>query len=253
MKQWNYAEDDQSKGPIPEDELIQLIESGRLPRNTLVWTEGQADWQPASEIDGLLPVELLPIAAEPLPSPLRTKREPNDYEPTGEQIRPWIRNWARGVDFMLFSFCVGIVIGLVNEAALDRINDTVFGVIMLLAYIVVEPLMLMSWGTTPGKFLLNVHLRNDDGSKLSYSQGIIRSLGVAAKGQGLGIPLISLVTLICSYNRLTNQGQTAWDESGNHTVSHREISGWRMLILILLFASFIALIVWETQSEIAGY
>jgi hypothetical protein len=132
-------------------------------------------------------------------------------------------------------------------------NDTVFGIILLLAYIPVEPLLLMSWGTTPGKFLLNIQLRNVDGSKLSFSQGIMRSVGVVIKGQGIGIPLVALITHIYAYKRLLNQGQTVWDESGNHTVAHRDISGWRMLILVLFLAAVVALIVWEVQSELPAY
>jgi uncharacterized RDD family membrane protein YckC len=254
MKQWNYAEGDQIKGPIPEDELIQLIQSGRLPKNALVWTEGQQDWSPASEINGLLPPELQPSLDESLPSNQRVKRINNsDFEPSGEQQRPWIRYWARLVDFLLFSLLVGFIIGFIDESILDNTNDTVFGIILLLAYIPVEPLMLMSWGTTPGKFLLNVRLRNDDGSKLSYNQALIRSTGVVMKGQGVGIPLLSLVTHIYAYKRLTNQGITAWDESGDHTVAHKEISGWRALILILILLGFIGLIVWQVQAELPTY
>lgn len=253
IEQWNYAESDQSKGPVSEDELIQLIQSGRLPRNTLVWTEGQADWQPASEIAGLLPAELAPSPSELLPPTLRTKGTPDDFAASGEQLRPWIRYWARLVDFLIFSLIVGVIFGIINEAALNRMNDTVFGIILLLAYIPVEPLLLMSWGTTPGKFLLNIQLRNEDGSKLSFSQGIMRSVGVVIKGQGIGIPLVALITHIYAYKRLLNQGQTVWDESGNHTVAHRDISGWRMLILVLFLAAVVALIVWEVQSELPAY
>jgi len=72
-------------------------------------------------------------------------------------------------------------------------------------------------------------------------------------GQGVGIPLISLITHILAYNRLTDRGITQWDESGNHSVAHREISGWRACLIILFFIGFIALIAWDTQSSLQGY
>ena len=111
----------------------------------------------------------------------------------------------------------------------------------------------MSWGTTPGKALLNIRVRNEDRSKLSYGQGLARCFNVVVKGQGLGIPLIALVTHILAYNRLTSQGITSWDESGNHTVAHREISAWRVLIALLILIGAIALIAWDTQSSLQGY
>lgn len=252
MKQWHYTESDEIQGPIPQDELSQMLESGKVSPHTLVWTEGQGDWQPASTIEELAPFTKSATLVDHRPETMR-KVAKDDFEASGEQLRPWIRNWARGVDFLLFSLFVGFAIGIVNETALDQLNDTLAGIILLLAYTTVEPLMLMTWGTTPGKFLLNIRLRNADGSKLSYSQGLTRSFNVVIKGQGVGIPLLSLVTHIMAYNRLVNQGSTAWDESGNHTVAHREIDGWRACAVILFYIGFFALIVWGAQSDLPTY
>ena len=72
-------------------------------------------------------------------------------------------------------------------------------------------------------------------------------------GEGIGIPLISLITHIAAYNRLSQQGITSWDESGNHTVEHREIDAWRVIVAVLFFIGFIALITWDAQSGYQGY
>ncbi|MFQ3224766.1 MAG: putative RDD family membrane protein YckC [Lentimonas sp.] len=253
MKEWHYAESDQTTGPISEAELIQLFESGRLPKHSLVWTEGQADWLPASEIDELTPRVTAPTHNTRLAPRREIRDSDDDFIPTGEQLRPWIRNWARGIDFILFSVGAGLAIGVIYAPALDQIPEMIFGIILLIAYLFVEPIMLMSWGTTPGKFLLSVRLRNEDGSKLSYGEGLTRSFKVLTLGQGLGIPLISLVTHILAYNRLTNRGITAWDESGNHRIAHREISAWRALVIIAIFIGSIALTLRDAQSSLQGY
>lgn len=249
MKQWNYAEAGEIKGPISESELTERIESGTLPTNTPVWTEGQADWLPAHQINGLFDPSKLPLGAGHHEA-FNTESVDNSFEPDGEQIRPWIRYWARTFDFIGFCVVAGIVAGLIFPTAFEQMNDTAMGILMLFVYILVEPLILMTWGTTPGKFFFNIRLRNDDGSKLNYNQGLVRSAKVVLKGQGLGIPLVSLATLIYSYTHLEREGQCSWDADGSHVITHRNINGWRAAILILIALAFIGLVLVGIQSDI---
>src|SRR6478736_889309 len=43
---WFYEAAGQQQGPVPEHELDRLIAEGKVTPNTLVWSEGMADWQP---------------------------------------------------------------------------------------------------------------------------------------------------------------------------------------------------------------
>ncbi len=43
---WHYFEDGQRRGPISEEQLLQLLRSGVLSSGTMVWTEGMPEWQP---------------------------------------------------------------------------------------------------------------------------------------------------------------------------------------------------------------
>jgi hypothetical protein len=43
---WHYAENGQSAGPVTDEQLAQLFQSGRINRSTLVWREGLPDWVP---------------------------------------------------------------------------------------------------------------------------------------------------------------------------------------------------------------
>jgi uncharacterized protein DUF4339 len=51
---WFYASEGQQKGPFPEGQFRNLIVTGAVMPDALVWTEGMAGWQKAGEIPGLL-------------------------------------------------------------------------------------------------------------------------------------------------------------------------------------------------------
>lgn len=52
-RSWFFASQGQQQGPIPEARLCELIAAGAVTAETLVWTEGMADWAKAGEIPGL--------------------------------------------------------------------------------------------------------------------------------------------------------------------------------------------------------
>jgi len=47
---WFYSTDGQRTGPISEAQLDELLRSGKINRDTLVWHEGMADWQPLNAV-----------------------------------------------------------------------------------------------------------------------------------------------------------------------------------------------------------
>ena len=76
-KNWFYSADGQEKkGPVPESELQQLLASGQVAAGTLVWSEGMANWAPASTVAALqqpaavvtagTPAVAAPVAAAPV-------------------------------------------------------------------------------------------------------------------------------------------------------------------------------------------
>ena len=66
---WFYATNDQQVGPVSDPELDQLLASGKITGETLVWREGMADWQPLGNIRpaGLPPIAgVSPVAGAPM-------------------------------------------------------------------------------------------------------------------------------------------------------------------------------------------
>ena len=242
MRQWYYNTEGQQRGPVAEPDFIKLFETAHLLSDTLVWTEGLAAWTPARDIEGLVPAAYNPPPAPPpLPSNAPSNFIKDTATSTGPQTRPWIRYWARMIDFMLFCLIAGLILGIVYPPALE-IPDALFGVIFLFLYNFVEAAMFAAWGTTPGKALLNIRVRNSNSSKLTFSDALSRVFSVWFRGEGLGIPIVALFTQITAYNKLTKQGFTTWDQVGNFTVSHHNIQAWRGVLAVVLLVGFVFLV-----------
>jgi hypothetical protein len=59
---WFYASEGQQHGPYPEVQLREFIARGAVTADTLVWSEGMANWQRAGEIPGLISGDIGPPA-----------------------------------------------------------------------------------------------------------------------------------------------------------------------------------------------
>jgi uncharacterized RDD family membrane protein YckC len=164
----------------------------------------------------------------------------NAFIPCGNQKRPWVRLAARYIDLLTFATLVGGVAGVAYAPMLE-INNVLFSMITLLVYVFVEPCMLSSWGTTPGKAMLNIHLRKTDGTKPAYAEALSRSFNVWVRGLGLGIPVVSLATCITSYKTLMREGETSWDKDGGFRIAHGNVGAGRVIAVIAFFFGFILL------------
>jgi hypothetical protein len=162
------------------------------------------------------------------------------------QVRPWARYWARTIDVFIFGVIFGFIIGIVGifeEAAwqLLELPSVVLGIIIICLYPFVEALFLSNWGTTPGKWMLNTKVLNKYGEHLSYTEALIRSFRIVWQGWGLGIPIVSLVTLLISYSNLKSNSITSWDANLETVVIHKKIGVTRILITIIIVIAIFAL------------
>jgi hypothetical protein len=264
MHPWYYAEAGQQHGPISKEDLQSKLGAGTLTPDALVWTEGMPEWKPANSISGLW--DAIPRQAPPLPAPGSPPASVSPYAPPaaslsdvdwnaqstflpeGPQIRPWVRYWARTLDFLIFCLVVGVAAAIVTPELLESTNDTLLTVVLLAVYNLYEPAWLAIFGATPFKALLRIRVKNQNGSKLSYGQALRRTMIVWFAGQGLGIPIAALITNIHSYNKLTQEGITSWDRSGQLTVIHKPVEWWRWLCIVAVFVAFIGLVVLGSQA-----
>lgn len=243
MSTWYFEKEGTQQGPVTEIEIRDLLASGELTPQALVWREGMDGWTPAAEVETFAPAPPAPAAAGELSPYAPPAAEPAVIEmpiPTsGSQVRPWIRYWARSFDTLVFALLFGALLGLVFPAALE-INDLVFNMLALAAMAFFEAACLATFSTTPGKALFRIRVCNPDGSRPGYGHALARSLKVFMKGVGLGIPLVALITQIVGYQTLNRDGITSWDREGGHVVAHQEIPPWRALVIVLVLVGTVA-------------
>lgn len=158
---------------------------------------------------------------------------PQDHVESASQIRPWVRLWARSIDLCL----AGSVCWLIWETIGPPVNSKYVVTCILSAFlwVPVEAVLLSTWGTTLGKWLLRTTVLDSTGNKLTFSAALSRSLYVWAWGLGIGFPYATLVAELFAYLDLQNKGVTRWDREGGFRISHGIIGMHRGVVAIILF------------------
>lgn len=116
MRQWYYVQDSQQMGPIPEEQLIEMLHSGQLDQRALVWNEGMQHWTKAIEVS-----ELAFTRSPPPPSPkvsgaIHGENEEQELK-RGTRIKR-IKALSHIIDWtifliLIFLFDVGFILALV--------------------------------------------------------------------------------------------------------------------------------------------
>jgi hypothetical protein len=100
----------------------------------------------------------------------------------------------------------------------------------MMLWIPIEAVLLATWGTTPGKFVLDIRVQGD----LSFRRSLSRAVQVQFKGLAAGIPFVAIVAGIRSYKRLSARGVTAWDEALDLRVEHGPVTPLRVAAAVTL-------------------
>jgi len=135
-KAWFHAAEDAQTGPVDADEIYRLIRNGNIKPDTLVWSEGMRDWEPAKahfETSRRFAPPSMP-RNNPAPAPPRTPATGGLY--AGAPARGFVE--AIGIClgryfgfsgrasrseywyFILFGVLTGIVLGIVDLMVFDR-------------------------------------------------------------------------------------------------------------------------------------
>lgn len=173
---------------------------------------------------------------------------PTEHSSAAAQNRPWVRFWARMFDIYIFGLLVGFLMGIIAPRFIMQMRIQIepvflFGIITILPVFLwafVEALLLSSFGTTPGKWLLKIKITQLSGGPITYSQALRRSLKVWWRGMGTGYPIAYLITLAVAYGRLTRNGITSWDKEGGFSVTHEKVGAVRVISAVAFFLAIIA-------------
>jgi len=53
--EWHYGQGEEQRGPVPLEELKQLVASGKVQPTDMVWNADMPDWLPAKDVEELFP------------------------------------------------------------------------------------------------------------------------------------------------------------------------------------------------------
>lgn len=156
----------------------------------------------------------------------------NDYREL--HVHPWTRFFAKYIDLITFSIVLEFfLIFFFPSILINDYANVTFGLLVLFLWIFVEPILLTIFGTTLGKFILRITVRDTKGNKLKIHQALSRSSIIWIVGFGFGLPIISLITLLISYYQLQKNGTTTWDKN-RYIVTHAKVGKTRITIAIIL-------------------
>jgi hypothetical protein len=161
------------------------------------------------------------------------------------KLHPWHRFFARTFDICLFSLLAAFALGLFFPSLYSGKSgsgqDNLMGLAYLVMYVPVEGFYLYAFGTTPGKALHGIKLVYN-GGQLSWLSAARRSLTVWVRGLGLGIPIVSLITMGNAYSSLKNNHITSWDKQLGWSVTTNELRFTRWIGILSSWAAIAAIV-----------
>jgi hypothetical protein len=143
---------------------------------------------------------------------------------------PWRRFFARYLDITIYGTIWLLFANLLlhwnpERNLLLRILESYTTMAIM---IIIEPLLLSTCGTTPGKWIFGLVVSTKDGSKLSYHQAFLRTVGVFCKGFGYNIPFYNLIREYYSYKDCKQLTPLPWEEGYSYRI--KDNKGYRIII-----------------------
>lgn len=177
---------------------------------------------------------------------------PHDSQPS--LAAPWPRFWAKSFDVNLLAMPAGFLIALVfptffiAEADGSPPNPILLGMAITPLVMIMDAVLTSYFGTTVGKALAGLEVRDLEGNKVNIETSFKRSALVCVKGLALGIPGIAIFTQWSGYNAVKLAGITSWDETTKTRVYNKSNSLSRTVLVaifavaMLIFISFLNVI-----------
>lgn len=156
---------------------------------------------------------------------------------------PWRRYFARTFDqlcytLMWLAFSHLMLRWNPSRSTMIDLLDLLINSILMLA---IEPLLLSIWGTTPGKWVFGLSIRNAVGNKLTYGQSLFRTFDVWHKGMGYNIPFYSIYREYKCYGVCMNQEAMPWDQDEDFSCNIKDTRMIRSVGYVGMTAGIIGL------------
>lgn len=180
----------------------------------------------------------------PLPTPKAPTVDPKAAAESAAKLGiAGKRLFARYLDVMSIGLLAAVVlVALIGDAIAwpeqlmhdGGVPDT--GLLLWLAFVtmlLLEAVLIATFGTTPGKTLLGLRVESRDGTKPSFAQSWSRAFSVFARGCAFGIPVLSQVAMLVAGVQTLNSGNAPWDEAQGLRVRSNPVDGgqWKIIII----------------------
>ena len=242
-------------GPFSQFQIIERIREGLLQGAELAWHKGAEEWQPLKTLEEFS--TYWPLTAEQIARADEARRLARVALDTPQ---PWLRFWGRMLDYIWFVFVLSFVAGFFlppPEVVIEWSRHSggwsfLVSSVWPLLFVPLEAWCLSRYGTTPGKALLQIQVRNHEGGLPSFQQALTRSLLVYLKGLGLALWIVPLFTMSYSRMVLIQTGATSWDRECQTRVEHGEPEMWRFVIVagvMLAMGFFVVLALLLTSHQ----
>ena len=211
---WYYASNGQQLGPVPEQQLSQLIAAGTINASSLVWREGLGDWQPlgvacpsalgqahaeAPQIGGVaVPVAHKDILVQQMREGVMTGL-PGNVEYGGFWIR-FVAKFIDGLILMIPQFGTQALMGALMAGGGRPVGGGPDPRIMLVAFasmgvnIGIRALydigLVTKYGATWGKMAMGLKIVDESGAPLTMGRATGRFFGEWLSGITIGIGYI---------------------------------------------------------------
>ncbi|HIG84560.1 MAG TPA: RDD family protein [Verrucomicrobia bacterium] len=270
----------QKIGPLSIYEVRESLRSGKINADCMAWIRGMEEWKPLRDCDPFresMEVTLADASHETI-IVTEKERETIDQAYSAEKVhgpRPWIRLWARVIDFPIL-----ILPGLIFLRAYfgeDKLNIymgpealqnlleqnqtsqpsmitlvTITSVICI-SWVITETLILSCFSTTLGKWILNTKISDAKGKRIRPKSALLRSFNVCFRGCGLIIFPFVFICPIISYFSLTKRNTTSWDYTQETKVNHGDLSVLRIMgavLMILITQNIFGLLFSSLESPV---
>lgn len=160
----------------------------------------------------------------------------------------WARYWARFFDITFYTYPAAFLAGaafpsfFANPIFAEPAGDLIVGILLLPLLMILDAMVIATTGTSLGKAIAGLSVRDLDGKNLSIELALKRNFLVYIKGYVFGIPILTMIGCISGYNAIKNNNMTSWDESTESRVYSSD-EGKNRTFLIAIFAIALQLFV----------
>ncbi|MBR5474893.1 MAG: MerR family transcriptional regulator [Lachnospiraceae bacterium] len=145
----------------------------------------------------------------------------------------WRRFFARNLDLLFYTAIWLVVLEFVlhiNVSTRSSAGELLDAAVELGLWFLLEPLQLMLFGTTLGKWLFGLHVEHVSGRRLTFVEGVKRTWSVFWRGMGLQIPIYGWYRWYKSAVACEDGEVLEWEQDNRMAI--KDMKKWRIAAYI---------------------